>query len=83
MDNNLEVMKAMNYGYDNPEFRNKVNPDEAIVKVAAKSVLNKSVMEQIALYASLSKDSNAYKMALEQLEHLKQMNNGIERTKTI
>ena len=37
----------------------------------------------IALFASLSKDANAHKLALEQLNQLKQMNNNIGKAKTI
>ena len=83
MDKNFEIMKAMNYGYDNPEFRNKVNPDEMGVEVAAKSVIDENTLEQIALFASMSKDKKAYTMAMEQLKNVKNISAGIDRVRTV
>ena len=83
MDNNFEIMKAMNYGFDNPEFRNRVNPDEMGVMVAAQNELDEETLEQIISYASMSREKKAYAMALEQLRNTQTMSVGVERTRTM
>ena len=83
MDKNFEIMKAMNYGYDNPEFRNKVNPDEMCIDVATKSVIDPNIFEQISLFASMSKDKKAYQMSLDGLKNTKNISNGIDRVRTM
>ena len=77
-----EINKAMNYGYDNPEYRNKVNPDELIVESASKSVIDTKTFEDMALYASMSQDKKAYQMCLENIKNAKNMENGIDRVAT-
>jgi hypothetical protein len=82
MDKNFEIMKSMNYGYDNPESRDKLKIDESLIKIASKSVIDTRKLEMIALYASMSKETNIYSLALEQLKNVATMNNRIERSMT-
>ena len=77
-----EINKAMNYGYDNPEYRNKVNPDELIIESASKSVIDAKTFEDMSLYASMSQDKKAYQMCLENIKNAKNMENGIDRVAT-
>ena len=82
MDKNFEIMKSMNYGYDYPESIDKLKIDENLIKEEAKSVIDHNKLEMITLYASMSKETNVYELALEQLKNTTTMNNRIERSMT-
>ncbi len=81
--NNFEIMKAMNYAYDNPEFRDKVNPHELCVDVAIKSVIDPNRFEQIRLLVSMSHEAKAYKKALDGFKAIKTMDDGMDRVRAM
>ncbi len=83
MDKNFEIMKAMNYAYDNPESREQVNIHEKLVEISNKCVINPNVAEMICSYASLSSEENAYKKALEGLKAVKTLDSGMDRVRTM
>ena len=83
MDKNFEIMKAMNYAYDNPELRDKVNPHELCVDVAIKSVIDPNTFEQIRLLVSMSHEAKAYKKALEGLKAVKTLDSEMDRVRTM
>ena len=77
MDKNFEIIKSMNYGYDNPEAREKLTIDETLVDISSKSVIDVEKSEMISLYASMSVEPKAYSKALDNLRNVKNMNNRI------
>ncbi|MBR1717997.1 MAG: hypothetical protein IJ715_01850 [Bacilli bacterium] len=83
MDTNFEIMKAMNYAYDNPNNREQVNIHETLVDISKKSVINPNVAEAICSYASLSSEENAYLKAMEGLKTVKTIDNGMNRVRTM
>lgn len=70
MDQNLQINKAMNYRYDNREANIKC--DEYIVTKAVeqfnKGLLELQELEKIELYASMSSEVKASKLANDSLE---------------
>jgi hypothetical protein len=83
MDKNFEIMKAMNYAYDNPENREQVKIHEELVDIAKKSVRTVSQAESIKLQIDCSTEINAYDKALNLVAETKAMENGIEKLRTI
>lgn len=74
----MDIMDAMNYGFDNPNERKNVKIDEELINIASKSVMNPKVWEDITMFASMSKEEKAYKVALEQYKNAVNMNNSIK-----
>lgn len=83
MDKNFEIMKAMNYAYDNPDLREQVNIHEKLVEISKKSVIDPNIAEMISSYASLSSEENAYIKAVEGLKAVKTIDSGMDRVRTI
>ncbi len=83
MDKNFEIMKAMNYAYDNPELRDKVNPHELCVEVAIKSVIDPNTFEEIRLLTSMSHEDKAYKKALDGEKAVKTIDNGMDKVRAM
>ena len=83
MDKNFEIMKAMNYAYDNPENREQVNIHEKLVEISNKCVINPNAAEMICSYASLSSEENAYKKAMEGLKAVKTLDSEMDRVRTM
>ena len=73
-DKNFKIMTALNYGYDNPESREMITPDETILGVAMKSAIDIDAIEQICLYGSMSSDPNALAMSQEFLKEAREKN---------
>ena len=73
-DKNFKIMTALNYGYDNPESREMITPDEAILSVAMKSAIDIKDIEQICLYGSMSSDPNALAMSQAFLKESREKN---------
>lgn len=80
---NFEIMKSMNYAYDNPENREQVKIHEELVDIAKKSVRTVSQAESIKLQIDCSTEINAYDKALNLVAETKAMENGIEKLRTI
>lgn len=83
MDKNFEIMKEMNYAYDNPGNRDQVKIHEDLVDTAKKSVRTVSQAESIKLQIDCSTEINAYDKALNLVAETKAMENGIEKLRTM
>lgn len=77
-DKNFRIMTALNYGYDNPESREMITPDEEILNVAMKSVIDINAIEQICLYGSMSSDPNALAISQEFLKEAREKENSLQ-----
>lgn len=80
--NNLKIMEAMNYAYDNPESRDKVKIDTEIVDISMKTVYLLEDAEEMSLWASLSSEEEAYIKSIEALRAAKNIDNRMERKRT-
>ena len=74
----MDIMIAMNYGFDNPKERKNVKIDEELINIASKSVMDPKVWEDITLFASMSPEEKAHKAALDQYRNAINMSNGIK-----
>ncbi len=83
MDKNFEIMKAMNYAYDNPENREQVNIHEKLVEISNKCIIDPNISEMICSYASLSNEENAYKKAIDGLKAVKTIDSGMDRVRAM
>ena len=83
MDKNFEIMKAMNYAYDNPNSREQVNIHEMLIDISKKSVIDPTIAEAISLQASMSSEENAYIKAVDGLKATKTMDSGMDRVRTM
>ena len=80
--NNLKIMEAMNYAYDNPESRDQVKIDTEIVDISMKTVYLLEDAEEMSLWASLSSEEEAYIKSIEALRVAKNIDNGIGKQRT-
>ena len=80
--NNLKIMEAMNYAYDNPESIDQVKIDTEIVDISMKTVYLLEDAEEMSLWASLSSEEEAYIKSIEALRVAKNIDNGIGKQRT-